>query len=165
MKDLNAASWEARCKDVCYLHLTPWDQHNHLLFCQWLTNLGLFGASERMGWFFHLAAAAAAGELPHRRHSCSTTPLLLLSNLTDLCALTNQQLHAGDFKDFELFASQEDCVNFVYQKKTFGQPGCLRNQPVSCSSTKNSALISFWFFNLSNLLSLGVVCKFEFANK
>ena len=70
-----------------------------------------------MGWFFHLAAAAAAGELPHRRHSCSTTPLLLLSNLTDLCPLTNQQLHAGDFKDFELFASQEDCVNFVYQKK------------------------------------------------
>ena len=61
--------------------------------------------------------AAAAGELPHRRHSCSRTPLLLLSNLTDLWALTNQQLHAGDFKDFELFASQEDCVNFVYQKK------------------------------------------------
>ena len=50
-------------------------------------------------------------------HTGDTAALQLLSNLTDLCALTNQQLHAGDFKDFELFASQEDCVNFVYQKK------------------------------------------------
>ena len=143
------------------LHPTPRDQHNHLPFCQWLTNLGLFGASERMGWFFHLAAAAAAGELPHRRHSCSTTPLQ-----SDRSVRFDQSTIARRwFQGFWTFCFSRRLCEFCLSKKTFGQPGCLRNQPVSCSSTKNSALISFWFFNLSNLLSLGVVCKFEFANK
>ena len=54
-------------------------------------------------------------------------------------------------------------IVWILFSKTFGQPGCLRNQPVSCSSTKNSSLISFWLFNLPNLLSSGVVRKFEFA--
>ena len=147
------------------LHPTPRDQHNHLLFCQWLTNLGLFGASERMGWFFHLAAAAAAaGELPHRRHSCSATPLLLLSNLTDLCALTNQQLHAGDFKDFELFASQEDCVNFVYQKKHLANLAAYAINLYPAHQLKTL----LWFlsdFSICPTCCLWEYCKFEFANK